>query len=261
MNRKLSITLIFLSIIGIALAQSTVQAQPTTINFSLTQQSLAEMPKTTVYAELYCDGFLLTGADWSGVQLSYLLSYLNATSEANSIQFTASDGYSVAIPIQLAQSSQTIIAYQINGQPLPEELRLILPDYNGASWISHIVSLSVSDAIVASPAFISVGGGMIRNTIGNSNTQTDPAPTPVPPTPSSTPVTSPKPVTSIPAPTSSPSPLPLNSTAIDPTPTYQPVGQQSMSLDPLSITAVIVVVIICLSAGTMAYRRRNKNSD
>jgi hypothetical protein len=254
MNRKLSIIFTLFTIIAISLTQSSVNAQPPT-NFNLTYQLLAEMPKTTVYAELYCDGFLLTGADWSGVQLSYLLSYLNADREANSVQFVASDGYTVTIPIQLAKSPQTIIAYEINGQPLPEELRLILPDYNGAAWISHIVYLSVSDAVVANPALISVGGGMIRNTVSDSNTNSVPTPTSIPPTPSPAPISPPNTTTD--PPDTSPSPTPLNSATAYPESPHQSVGQTTI-FDPSLMTAVIAVLIGCLVAGILLSRRRNK---
>ena len=255
MNRKLRITLLFLSIIGIALAQSNVNAQPATINFDFTQQSLEEMPKTTVYAELYCDGFLLTGADWSGVQLSYLLNQLNASADINSIRFTASDSYTVAIPIDVALLPQTIIAYQINGQPLPEGLRLILPDCNGASWISHIVSMSASPEVVAAPAPISVGG-MSNNRLNDLGVNTA----------SPTPTHTPTPTSSVPAPTSAPAtptptptqvPIPTNNTAIEPSPKQQALDQQAIGLDQKAIALVMIVLVVGLTIAILAYKRRN----
>jgi hypothetical protein len=211
------------------------------------------MPKTTVYAELYCDGFLLTGADWSGVQLSYLLSQLNVGADVNSVQFTASDGYKVVIPIEVALLPQTIIAYQINGQPMPEELRLILPDYNGAAWISQIVSLSTSSDIVAVPAPISVGGmstSRINQLFGNTTAPANPAPTP-----SSTH----KPTATPAIPTASPSPSPLpSSTEVETTPKQQSVGQQSISFDQWPTAALIAAVLVGVATATLVYNRGKK---
>ncbi|MCW3983331.1 MAG: molybdopterin-dependent oxidoreductase [Candidatus Bathyarchaeota archaeon] len=256
MNKKQRITIIFLATIALTIAENGVHAQIPTTNYKITYQSLVDMPKITVYAELYCDGFLLTGADWSGVQLSYLLNYLHADSEANSVQFVASDGYTVTIPIQLAKAPQTLIAYEINGQPLPEELRLILPDYNGAAWISHIVYLSVSDAVVPNPALISVGGGMLRNTVSDLNT--NPAPTPTPASvssPSSHTSATPSNTGASP-PATSPSPTPLNSVAAYPEPTYQSVGQQPTIFAPSLMVSVIAVLLVCFAVGILLSRRR-----
>ena len=115
------------------------------------------MPKTVVYAELYCDGALTTYGNWSGVLLSYLLTQAQATPEVGSIQFVASDGYRVAIPINLAMEPQIIIAYEKDGQPLTEGLRLILPGANGAAWIAKITSITMSTSGADDPESVSVG--------------------------------------------------------------------------------------------------------
>ncbi|MEM2103150.1 MAG: hypothetical protein QXM22_06525 [Candidatus Bathyarchaeia archaeon] len=113
MNNKQRITIIFLATIALTIAENGVHAQTPTTNYKITYQSLVDMPKTTVYAELYCDGFLLTGADWSGVQLSYLLNYFHADSEANSVQFVASDGYTITIPIHINRLIRITIQSQL----------------------------------------------------------------------------------------------------------------------------------------------------
>ena len=259
MNKKFSLTFIIATILVITIIPASAVAEPPKLTISsngiydFTYQQLAEMPKTTVTAELYCDGFLLTAADWSGVQISYLLNQLNASADINSIQVIASDGYSTAIPIQLAQSPQTIIAYQINGQPLPEGLRLILPDYNGAAWISQIVSISTSYNVVAAPPSISIGG-VSQSTLNEYGKMTIPTPTVSPSTPSATPEQ--KPTIAIPNP--SPTVLPANNTEVKPTPSEQTVGQQSIGLEQMSIAAVVCVIIVGLAVAILAYCYRNK---
>lgn len=126
-------------------------------NFSFPQQELLLMPKTEVNANLYCFGTLVTSGNWFGIQLSYLLTLAQVTSNVSSIEFYASDGYSVSIPLELAMQSQIIIAYEKDNQSLSEGLRLILPGYNGGSWISMISSISMSASTVDCPPGLNVG--------------------------------------------------------------------------------------------------------
>ena len=159
--------------------------------YTFTYQQLAEMPQTTLYAELYCYGNLVDSGDWSGVQLNYLLTQANVNSDVKSILFTASDPYTVTIPMQLAMAPETIIAYQKNGEQLTG-LRLVLPGVNGASWINQIVTINMGSNEVDAPAAASGPGGrgdLIKNIIENGQTlptptfarnQTQPTPKPTP---------------------------------------------------------------------------------
>ena len=126
-------------------------------NFTFTQQELLLMPKTEVNANLYCFGSLVTAGNWVGIQLSYLLTLAQVTSNVSSIEFYASDGYSVSIPTELAMQPQVIVAYEKDNQSLSEGLRLILPGYNGGSWISMITSISMSASKVDYPLGLDVG--------------------------------------------------------------------------------------------------------
>ena len=161
-------TLVFLLLnpIGSALADNAPKLEIVNLSgisyvFSYTQ--LFEMPKTAVYAELYCDGALTTYGNWSGVLLSDLLTQAQATPEVGSIQFVASDGYRVAIPINLAMQPQIIIAYEKDGQPLTEGLRLIIPGANGAAWIAKIISITMSTSGADDPEGVSIGGPKENN--------------------------------------------------------------------------------------------------
>jgi DMSO/TMAO reductase YedYZ molybdopterin-dependent catalytic subunit len=181
-------TLVFLLLnpIGSALAENApkleiVNLSSTSYVFSYTQ--LFDMPKTVVYAELYCDGALTTSGNWSGVLLSYLLTQSQATPEVGSIQFVASDGYRVAIPIDLANQPQTIIAYEKNGQPLTEGLRLIIPGANGGAWIAMITSITMSTSGAEDPEGVSVGGPKANSVSTQSSTTQPPTSKQQTPTP------------------------------------------------------------------------------
>jgi hypothetical protein len=219
---------------------------------TVTYEQLQTMPKTVVNADLFCDGALVTSGNWDGVQLSYLLSLNNLTSQtgpAQSIQFTASDGYSAYIPINLALDPNTIIAYGKDDVPLNEGLRLVLPGYNGASWIAMIATITMSASGAQSPLGISAGPGAISSgTAQQSNTpkaQQTPTPTPITLQPTSTPA---------PTPTS-----PTNGTLQNqPVPKEQTNLNTSTSQSP-TFLAAILGVLICGSAAVLAFYLHKKH--
>lgn len=159
MAATLVLLLLPLNPIGSALADTAPSLAIVNLSgdsYVFSYDQLYAMPKTTVDAELYCEGALVTYGNWSGVLLSYLLTQAQAAPGVGSIQFTASDGYSVVIPISLAMQPQIIIAYEKDGQPLAEGLRLIIPDANGGAWISMITSITMSTSGADNPPGVSV---------------------------------------------------------------------------------------------------------
>ena len=205
------------------------------------------MPKTTVNADLYCDGALVTSGDWTGVSLNYLLNETQATADISSIQFTASDGYKVNIPYDIALLPETIIAYEKDGEPLIEALRLILPGSNGAAWIAMIATITMNIAGVNYNEGVSIGGSKIIQMM----------PTPTPQTPSQSPTTT---EPQIPTPTNSSNSQvthPANVTAQDqPTSPSQVSKNTETPLEESVLTVVVVLIVILAIAGYMAYRRK-----
>lgn len=220
---------------------------------NFTYQQLTEMPQTTVYAELYCYGSLVTMGNWNGIQLSYLLTQANATSEAKSIQFIASDGYAVTIPIEVAMAPETIIAYQIEGEPLSEGLRLVLPGANGASWIAKIVSITMSNMGAEPPAL--AGAGLPKDDLLNGindNRQAPPTPTLTPhPTQPTT-----KPTLDNPTPNHSASPA--NITEVEPTIKPQIKNYDQIDSEWGTIAAIIAVLAVGLATATILIIRKTK---
>ena len=259
MKNKFILTFIITAIIITTIAPATAAIDTLTITnlsnitYNFTYQQLAEMPKTNVFADLYCYGNIVTSGDWSGIQLSYLLNLTDTTTDVNSIQLTAADSYTVSIPIQVAQAPQTIIAYQKDGVPLSEGLRLVLPGSNGASWIAQIVSITMSNNEAPVPPSLSADGNMAKGLLTNFNDFKV-----TPPTPTSAPTASPtpKPTPNI---TSNPTVPPVNSTAVEPTPKQQTVTNESINLDGMTIVTLAVVVAVGLAVATMlTYKRRTK---
>jgi DMSO/TMAO reductase YedYZ molybdopterin-dependent catalytic subunit len=111
---------------------------------NLTLDDLAAMPKTTVNAILACYGQFVVSGDWTGVRLGLLLEQAGYNQGAESVDFYAQDGYQTNLPIETAMRQDVIVAYEKDGQPLTETLRLVIPGANGNLWIALITSISVS---------------------------------------------------------------------------------------------------------------------
>jgi hypothetical protein len=220
--------------------------------FTFTEQQLKEMPQTTISAALYCYGSLVTSGAWSGVQFNYLLTQTNVSSEVHSIQFLASDGYTVTLPIELTMASNTIIAYQKDGEPL-DGLRLVLPGYNGASWINQIIIINMSSLEAhAPPTETEVWTNINPGTIINDKQ------------PSSTPPLNPKPTQPTPKPTpnntsSNPTATPTNVTDSNQTPKQQTTTNKPIELDRGTLAITIAIFTLGLSTAIiLTYRLRNR---
>jgi DMSO/TMAO reductase YedYZ molybdopterin-dependent catalytic subunit len=115
-----------------------------------TYDELKAMPSTSEFATLECisdkiDGDLISTAYWKGVSLKSILDKAQVLPEAIYIVFRCSDGYDVGIPIDRGLMDGTILAYEMNGVPLPAEhgfpVRAIVPGLYGmmnAKWITDI---------------------------------------------------------------------------------------------------------------------------
>lgn len=115
-----------------------------------TYQELKAMPSVSEYATLECisdkvEGDLISTAYWRGVSLKSILEKAQVLPEAFYIVFRCSDGYDVGIPLDRGMMDGTILAYEMNGVPLPTEhgfpLRAIVPGLYGmmnAKWITEI---------------------------------------------------------------------------------------------------------------------------
>ncbi len=118
--------------------------------FTLNYTELKAMQSVTQYNTLECvsnvvGGDLISNALWKGVRVKDLLAKAQAGSGAVYVVFGCVDGYDVGIPIERALLDGTILAYEMNGVPLPQEhghpLRAIVPGLYGmmnAKWINDV---------------------------------------------------------------------------------------------------------------------------
>jgi DMSO/TMAO reductase YedYZ molybdopterin-dependent catalytic subunit len=115
---------------------------------NLTLDDLSAMPKTTEYLELYCVDYPtvpVEKGDWTGVRLGLLLEQAVVSPEAVKIAFYADDGYSTDLTIPTAMREDIILAYERDGMPLSEGLRLVVPGKWGYKWISELTHIELVD--------------------------------------------------------------------------------------------------------------------
>ena len=139
-------------------------------------KALRSLPSTTISVTTECAGNnrlelsppvsgnqfecgAVSSAFWKGVPLSILLARMNLGSDVKEILFEGTDEgkpevveesqpYRRSLPIDVASHPDTILAYEMNGEPLPIEhgapVRLIVPGWYGMAsvkWVRRIAAL------------------------------------------------------------------------------------------------------------------------
>lgn len=92
-------------------------------------------------------------ATWKGVRLKDILDKVGLRKETVEIVMDGADGAVIdktpdfvkSIPVDVARADSTLVAYEMNGQPLPHfngfPARVIVPGWTGTYWVKHITSL------------------------------------------------------------------------------------------------------------------------
>jgi DMSO/TMAO reductase YedYZ molybdopterin-dependent catalytic subunit len=95
-------------------------------------------------------------ARWKGVRLKDLLDRAGLKKEAVELVFNGADGavnektpkFIKSLPVWKAIEESTLVAYEMNGEPLPHwngfPARLIVPGWTGTYWVKHLTSVTVS---------------------------------------------------------------------------------------------------------------------
>jgi DMSO/TMAO reductase YedYZ molybdopterin-dependent catalytic subunit len=95
-------------------------------------------------------------ARWKGVRLKDVLDKIGVRKEAIEIVFDGADGpildktpdFIKSIPIWKALEETTLIAYEMNGQPLPHfngfPARIVVPGWTATYWVKHITSIKIA---------------------------------------------------------------------------------------------------------------------
>jgi DMSO/TMAO reductase YedYZ molybdopterin-dependent catalytic subunit len=93
-------------------------------------------------------------ARWKGIRLRDVLDRVGLKKEAIEIVFDGADGpviprtpdFIKSIPVWKAIEDSTLIAYEMNGQPLPHfngfPARIVVPGWTGTYWVKHVTSIN-----------------------------------------------------------------------------------------------------------------------
>jgi DMSO/TMAO reductase YedYZ molybdopterin-dependent catalytic subunit len=118
---------------------------------------IAAMPAVEQETTLLCISYgvgsgLCSNAIWKGVPLPTLLAQVKPKPNVTTVLFRAADGYYETFRFEKAMEETTLIAYEMNGEPLPRRhgfpLRLIVPGLYGEKnpkWLTRIELLDEAD--------------------------------------------------------------------------------------------------------------------
>jgi DMSO/TMAO reductase YedYZ molybdopterin-dependent catalytic subunit len=118
---------------------------------------IAAMPAVEQETTLLCISYgvgsgLCSNAIWKGVPLSTLLAQVKPKPNVTTVLFRAADGYYETFRFEKAREPTTLVAYEMNGEPLPKRhgfpLRLIVPGLYGEKnpkWLTRIELLDEAD--------------------------------------------------------------------------------------------------------------------
>jgi len=114
---------------------------------SLTYDELRALPHVQQVSTFHCvTGWTVPNVHWAGVRLNDVFDLVRPLPEAGALQFvSAEDPYVDYLSMQQAGLHDVLLAYEMDGKPLPREhgapLRLVIPDmygYKNVKWLARI---------------------------------------------------------------------------------------------------------------------------
>jgi DMSO/TMAO reductase YedYZ molybdopterin-dependent catalytic subunit len=117
-------------------------------------EDIKAMPSTIQETTLECisngvGGHLISNTMWKGVPLQQLIQAAGPKPDVVQIVFHGADAYSDDISLELAMRPITLLAYEMNGEPLPMRhgfpLRVIVPGMVGEKSIKWITRIELRD--------------------------------------------------------------------------------------------------------------------
>jgi DMSO/TMAO reductase YedYZ molybdopterin-dependent catalytic subunit len=116
----------------------------------LTGFSAVEQQTTLMCISNGLDAGLISNALWKGFPLRDLLEKAAPLSDAVRVRLHGVDNYTDTIPFEKAMEPTTLLAYEMNGVPLPDRhgypLRVIVPGYFGEKHVKWLTRVEVTNA-------------------------------------------------------------------------------------------------------------------
>ncbi len=122
-----------------------------------TFHELAALPAVEQETTMQCISYgvgsgLISNAVWKGVPLPTLLARARPKMDCGGVLFHAADGFFETIPLAKLGETTTLLAYEMNGQPLPPRhgfpMRLIVPGIYGErnpKWVTRLEFIAQGD--------------------------------------------------------------------------------------------------------------------
>ncbi len=120
--------------------------------------SLAEFMKAAPAVERYqtfecisneVGGDLIGNAKWKAVRCKDILALAEVKPGAKTVVWHAADGYTESIPLDVATHPETLLAYEMNGEPIPQKhgapVRVLLVNRYGMKQPKWLTTIEVSD--------------------------------------------------------------------------------------------------------------------
>jgi sulfoxide reductase catalytic subunit YedY len=121
-----------------------------TRSVSLTYSELIELPSIERKVLMICPGIFANNGVWKGVSVKELFKETPIEAGANYVTFRGPKGnYEKAfrVPIKDVYSDRVFLAYQVNGESLPQKhgfpLRLVAEGYYGTDWVKYVYKVTV----------------------------------------------------------------------------------------------------------------------
>jgi DMSO/TMAO reductase YedYZ molybdopterin-dependent catalytic subunit len=115
----------------------------------LSMSDLQKMPLHSMVIRHICVEGWAAIVQWGGVRLRDLITLAKPQAAARYIYFTSGDGYYNSWDMPSALHPQTLLAYQMNGNPLPPDngapLRLAAPiklGYKQSKWVTRVTLMN-----------------------------------------------------------------------------------------------------------------------
>ena len=114
---------------------------------SIDYHQLRSLPRVEQVSDFHCvTGWSVDKVHWGGVRLSDFLDRVSPLSEAHAVEFVSAEiPYVDALTLKQARLHDVLLAYEMDGRPLPREhgapLRLVIPEmygYKNVKWVERI---------------------------------------------------------------------------------------------------------------------------
>jgi hypothetical protein len=112
-------------------------------------ENFTSLPSEEIIATVKCTDTFTATAKWKGVPLDDFLNIVKPDEDAIEVVFYGTDHYSSSLTLEEIKIHPVILAYEVNGEPLPPAhgfpLRVVAPNHIGYKWVKWIFRIRLVD--------------------------------------------------------------------------------------------------------------------